>query len=119
VQQIGGLLDAVKLQSGSTSRLIANIPSQYIPLVSLQRWVTRIIDPEVKMTDRDLDVTSILEQFAAGNPALSHLVKPKTSFGKPITDKLNLVNAISPFKMSKDMRNDPGRKRRLESLLSK
>lgn len=96
VQGIGELLDATRGEPGALTKSLTNIPTQLIPLVSLQRWANTMIDPTYRKSE---DVIDELQKSIVG---LSKYAPAYTdSEGMPSKRQMPFVNAISPVGVRK------------------
>jgi len=95
-----GMNNLLQVASGGTSELksaVANIPSQLIPLSSLQRWITQIIDPIYRKPASGFSLKSITDKIATGIPFASKNVAPYTNpFGMPSQRQAPIYQAFSP-----------------------
>jgi hypothetical protein len=103
MEQIGNLMDAVTSEQPVSADVIANFPKQLIPLVSLQRWITSIVDPVYRKAGKSLGrngLRNVLQQLQKDIPGLSDdLPAHKGPDGKPAQRKMAEVNAVSPVEM--------------------
>ena len=101
---VRGVGDLVRLSKGDVSastRLITNIPTQLIPLSSLQRWVNSVVDPVYRKTDKGLSAESIVQNIrksiafgSKGLPAYTDL------YGNESRRDYSLFNALSPVQVT-------------------
>jgi hypothetical protein len=106
VQGIGDLLDVMRGDEAATGRLAATVPTQLVPLSSLQRWITNIIDPVYRKTERGVSVEAIIQNVKKGIPGLSYdLPAHETIHGEPSPRPLPLVNAVSPVSVSQETKD--------------
>ena len=103
---VEGLGDFVGLAEGDVTaavQAISNIPSQLIPLASLQRWVANIIDPIYRKTETKLSVENIIKNLEKGIPFLSKQLEAyKTPLGQPSERQYPYFSAISPIGVTKE-----------------
>ena len=121
-----GLGDFVNLAEGDVSaatRTIANIPSQLIPLASLQRWVANLIDPIYRKTESQLSLESIIKNLEKGIPFLSKNLEPFTTpFGQPSKRQFPALQALSPIGVTEEKKSEKSlfellrQKRKVENL---
>ena len=101
-----GLGDIVGIAEGdvtAATQALSNIPSQLIPLTSLQRWVANMVDPIYRKTQTGLSVESIIQNLEKGIPFLSkRLESYKTPFGQPSERQYPYVSAVSPVGVTKE-----------------
>ena len=98
VQGIGNLVDAVQGDEYAIGQALANFPSQVIPLSSLQRWVTQIIDPIYRKPEKGISIEAVVENLKKGIPGLSQgLPAYEAPFGEESKRQFPLTNALSPF----------------------
>lgn len=98
MQGIGDLVKSIEGQEGfNLPRLAGNVATQYIPLSSLQRWVTQIIDPVYRKSD------TVLGNIAKGIPGLSTTQDYYTDpNGNPSMRQFPKFNALSPLQVTKE-----------------
>lgn len=121
-----GLGDFVGIAQGDTTAVvqaISNLPSQLIPLSSLQRWVANLVDPIYRKTDTKLSIEAIIKNLEKGIPFLSkNLESYKTPFGVPSRRQYPFISAISPLGITKEQEFFKGRfelieqKKRLDKI---
>jgi len=103
---VSGLGDFVDMAKGDTvalTRAASNIPSQLIPLVSLQRWVANIIDPIYRKTDTKLSAKGIINNLRKGIPFASKGVEPHTTpTGEESKRQFPLIQSFSPLGVTKE-----------------
>ncbi len=98
VQGMGDLLETLSGDPVALKRMASNIPSQLIPLVSLQRWVAQIIDPVYRESGKDFSVKSVIQNIKKGIPGLSKTVPAELDpSGKPSKVQNPLIKAFSPL----------------------
>jgi len=98
MQGIGDLVKSVEGREGfNLSKVAGNVATQYIPLSSLQRWVTNVIDPVYRKGG------SVYENIAKGIPGLSD-DQPyyEDPFGDPSRRQMPELNAVSPLGITKE-----------------
>lgn len=98
MQGIGNIVGALEGQEGFTGkRIIASIPSQYIPASSFQRWVNNIIDPVYRKPD------SFVDQLKSNVVGLTGgLGTYDNPFGEPSRRQYPIGNALNPFRVTKE-----------------
>lgn len=101
-----GLGDFVAVAQGDMTAVVqaaSNIPSQLIPLASLQRWVANIIDPVYRKHGSKLSVENIIQNLEAGIPFLSkNLESYKTPLGAESKRQYPFMSAVSPIGVTKE-----------------
>lgn len=98
VEGLGRLLAAVRGEESAIANVATAIPQQLVPLVSLQRWVTQIVDPVYRKADRGLSIKALIESIKKGIPGLSHSVPPyENPDGSPSERQFPVFNALSPM----------------------
>lgn len=98
VQGMGNLLDALKGDTTAIKNAVTNIPSQLVPLVSLQRWVAQIIDPVYRKSSGDVTLQALIQNIQKGIPFLSKGVPAELDpSGKPSQVQHPGVRALTPF----------------------
>lgn len=101
VQGIGNFVDAARGDIEAAGRSLSSLPSQLVPLSSLQRWVAGLVDPVYRKTTPGLSVESIVDNLKKGIPGLSQqLPAYQTPFGEKSVKQLPFANALSPFGIS-------------------
>ena len=97
-----GLGDLVSFAQGEKSKAISSIPSQLVPLSSLQGWVNNIIDPLQRKAEKGLSIKSVVDQIQLKIVGMSKFVPPQIdSEEMPVKKQMREVNAFSPIKISK------------------
>lgn len=97
VQGIGDLMDVGRGDQTAWNRIASNIPAQLVPLASLQRWVTQIIDPIYRKAPSGVSVHAVIDNLKKGIPGLSTNVEPyRTNDGEPSRRQMPGINAVSP-----------------------
>jgi hypothetical protein len=101
VEGIGEFVKAASGESGAAAQTAANVPSQLIPLSSLQRWTAQLIDPVYRRRMSGLTTKAIVENLKAGIPGLSKDLAPYTTpNGQPSMRQMPWLNAFSPLQTS-------------------
>jgi len=101
VQSIGDIVDLTKGTAGALPQILTGFASQVIPLSSLQRWVSHIIDPVYRKAEKGMSVEAIVENLKKGMPFLSKSVEPYlTPSGEKARRALPVLNAFSPIAIS-------------------
>ena len=101
MEGIGDLVDIVRGDIQAPARTFANIPSQAIPLSSLQRWVAVLVDPIYRKTPTQLSTEAIIDNLKSGIPFLSkQLPAYQTPFGEESKRDLVFFNQLSPLGVS-------------------
>jgi hypothetical protein len=101
VQSLGDVLKTLRGDAGSVTRLVTGVPSQLIPLSSLQRWVNNIIDPFYRKSETGLSVESITQNLEKSIVGLSQTIPAaKDVFQQPAKKQMPIVNAVSPLAVS-------------------
>lgn len=97
VEGLGKLLDAVRSEEKGAAEFVATVPGQLIPLASLQRWVTQIVDPVYRKAPKRLTAQGLIDNIKKGIPGLSDdLPAYTTPDGKPSQRQRPGVNAVAP-----------------------
>lgn len=103
---VEGIGDFVALAQGDTTapvQIATAIPSQLIPLSSLQRWIANIVDPIYRKSETTLSVENIIKNLEKGIPFLSKNLEPyKTPFGQESRRQYPVAGAISPVAVTKE-----------------
>jgi len=63
VEGISDLVNAIRNTEGGVSSALTNIPSQFIPLSSLQRWVSQLIDPIYRKPESGFSIDAIIQNL--------------------------------------------------------
>ena len=101
VQGIGNFVNSIEGDEYAAGRAIASLPSQLIPLSSLQRWITTLVDPIYRKTETGISVESIIQTLEKGLPVISkRLPAYKTPFGEEEKRQMPITNALSPIGVS-------------------
>lgn len=99
MQGIGDLVNAAKGDESVMARFVSNVASQFVPLSSLQRWITQIIDPIYRKSSRELSFEGIMQNLKRNIPGLSGDVPQQT----PKSERqFPIVNAVSPFGITEE-----------------
>lgn len=103
VDQMGKLVDAMSGKEGAGSEFIAGVPSQLIPMSSLIRWATMIIDPVYRKVDSSTLISRVIDNLKKGIPGLSETLPAfKTPQGKNSERQMPVVNAFSPLTVTEE-----------------
>ncbi len=101
VQGMSNLMEAFSAEGGGMAKAAANLPTQMIPLSSLQRWITQIVDPVYRKTGSKLGDT--LDIIKKGIPGLSQTLPAyETPEGEPSRRQFPLFNAFSPVNVTQE-----------------
>lgn len=97
-----GLGDLVGFAQGQKADFFAAIPTQLIPLSSLQGWVNGIMDEIKRKPEKGLSMTSIVDKIKLKIIGMSKLVPAQIDQDElPIKKQKRIVNAFSPLQVSK------------------
>ena len=97
-----GLSDLVGFVSGEKSKAVSSVPSQLVPLSSLQGWVNNLIDPLQRKAEKGLSIESVLDNLQMKIIGMSKFVPPQIDEEEvPVKKKMQAVNAVSPVRVSK------------------
>lgn len=97
-----GLGDLVRFASGEKSKAIASIPSQLVPLSSLQGWVNNIIDPLQRKAESGLSIDSVVDNMQMKMVGMSKYVPSQIDYEEaPVKKQMRGINAVSPVRVSK------------------
>lgn len=97
-----GLGDLVGFARGEKTKAFTSVPTQLIPLSSLQGWVNSIMDPLKRKAESGLSIESVIDQIQMKIAGMSQFVPPQmTSEGLPVKNEDRLTKAVSPVKTSK------------------
>jgi hypothetical protein len=100
---IGDFIDVARGDITAISRIASNIPSQLIPLSSLQRWITNLIDPIYRKSASGISVDAIIQNLKKGIPILSTQVPAyETPTGEPSKRQYPIFNQLSPISITKE-----------------
>ena len=103
LEGMGDFLDMFRGDVTAASRIVTNMPSQLIPLSSLQRWTATFIDPVYRKADNGLSIDAITQNLMKGIPFLSKRVPSYvTPTGEPSKRQLPLLNQFSPVNVTKE-----------------
>lgn len=98
VQGMNNMLQAVSGDVYGLKNVLTNVPQQLIPLVSLQRWASQIIDPVYRESAGDISMKAVIQNIQKGIPFLSRGVPAETDpAGRPSRVQHPLIRALSPF----------------------
>jgi hypothetical protein len=97
VQGIGDLVKTAQGDPGAITRLSTTMPSQLIPLSSLQGWVNAIIDPLYRQPEKGFSVNAMIDNLKSKIVGLSQTLEPKKDlYGKPAVKDKPILNAVLP-----------------------
>ena len=97
-----GLSDLVGFSSGEKTKAISSVPTQLVPLSSLQGWVNNIIDPLRRKADKGLTIKSVVDQIQMKIVGMSQMVPAQVDYEDvPVKKQMRGVNAVSPVRVSK------------------
>ena len=104
LEGVGNFVDAARGDEEAISRAASQIPSQLIPLASLQRWVADFVDPVFRKSQKGLSTEAIIENLKKGIPGLS---KQLPAYKTPLTGEeekkqFPAVRALSPVGVTKE-----------------
>jgi predicted RNA-binding protein with EMAP domain len=103
LEGIGNFIDVARGDSTAVGRIASNIPSQLMPLTSLQRWVANLIDPVYRKAESGLSVEAIIQNLQKGIPYASKNLEPyKTPSGEVSKRQMPILNALSPITITKE-----------------
>lgn len=104
LQGIGDIIKAVEGSERGVADAVLGPPKQLIPLGSLLRWTSHIIDPIYRKAKPSLSPKAIVENIQKDLPWLSTGVPPYVDAitGKPADRESPLFNAFSPFTIRKE-----------------
>lgn len=115
VQGLGDLLDVGRGDQTALNRIATNVPAQLVPLASLQRWITQIIDPVYRKARSDASVRNISENLKKGIPGLSDSVAAyETNKGEPSRRQMPVFNAFSPLPVTQETEAMGAYRKRME-----
>src|SRR3990167_2793512 len=96
-----GIGDLVGFARGEKTRAVTSVPTQLIPLSSLQGWVNQIIDPLQRKPAKGLSFESIIDQIQTKIVGMSQFVPPQIDYEEvPVKKQMRGVNALSPVRVS-------------------
>lgn len=97
-----GLGDLVKFAHGEKSKFFASVPTQLIPLSSLQGWVNNIMDEIKRKPEKGLSIKSVVENIKMKIVGMSKSVPAQIDQDEiPVKKEMRVVNAVSPMRVSK------------------
>lgn len=104
LQGISNILRAIEGGERGIADVALTAPKQLIPLASLQRWVSHLVDPIYRKGKPSLSPKGIVENIQKDLPWLSKGVPPyiDANTGKPSTRDLPGYNAFSPFTIKQE-----------------
>jgi len=98
VQGMGDLIKTIQGDKQALSRAVANLPSQFITLSSLQGWINQIIDPIYREAKPGVTLESIWQNAQKKIVGFSQNLPAKKDFrGQPVKKKDRILNAFSPI----------------------
>ena len=97
-----GLGDILGFIRGEKTRAIMSVPTQLVPLSSLQGWVNQIIDPLQRKAAKGLTIESMIDQIQTKIVGMSQFVPAQIDVEEiPVKKQMRGVNVVSPVKVSK------------------
>src|SRR3990167_4735940 len=97
-----GLGDILGFIRGEKTRAIVSVPTQLVPLSSLQGWVNQIIDPLQRKAAKGLTIESMIDQIQTKIVGMSQFVPAQIDVEEiPVKKQMRGVNVVSPVKVSK------------------
>lgn len=106
VQGMGDLLDTMSGDIYSFGRMMANLPSQVIPLTSLVRWTANLIDPVFRKAEKGISAEAIIENIIKGIPGLKQTLPAfKEPLGEESKRQFPGFSAFSPIGVTKERKD--------------
>lgn len=104
MQTIGDVVDAIKGDEFKQTRLLANIPQQFVPFRAFLGWTSRMVDPIYrKVSWKDGIPVAIAQSIQSQIPFASMNLPAYTDpFGQESERQFPLLNAISPIKITEE-----------------
>lgn len=101
-KNIGDMVSGLRGGENAFVRLVGNYPAQLIPFRALMSWVERIVDPYQRQVDPNGDILKKqMQQIYSQIPGLANQVPVRTDAqGNPIKNQHQIINAISPARVS-------------------
>lgn len=104
IEGIGNLVDAAQGDEEAIAKAASQLPSQLIPLSSLQRWVADFVDPVFRKSQPGLSTEAIIQNLKKGIPGLS---KELPAYKTPLTQEEEkkqypVARALSPVGVTKE-----------------
>ena len=97
-----GIGDLVGFARGEKSKAISSMPTQLIPLSSLQGWVNNIMDEIQRKPEKGLSIDSIVDNIQMKIVGMSKFVPPRIDSEEvPVKKQMRGGNAVSPMRVSK------------------
>lgn len=102
MKSIGEFIDAIRGNEEGWGKVAANYSEQLIPFRAMMGWVNNVVDPVKRQADPNGSILDQQMQWIMSQiPGLSQKVPARTdSQGKPILKQHNIINALSPIKVS-------------------
>ncbi len=102
MQGMNSLLQTLTGDPYAISQAVSNLPSQLIPLVSLQRWINQLIDPVYRKAESGFSLKSVLQNLEKGIVGLGReLPAYKTPTGEESKRDYPITNLFSPVGIGK------------------
>lgn len=115
VQSLGDFVKALRGDTSSITRFTTSVPTQLIPLSSLQGWVNDLIDPLYRTQATGLSAESISDHLKKKIVGLTFSMDPqKDIFNKPSEKPNRLLNSFSPSQVRK---SNPAREKVYEAQI--
>ena len=97
-----GIGDLISFAKGEKMKAVSNMPTQLVPLSSLQGWVNQIMDELHRKPSKGLTIESVTDQIKMKIVGMSQFVPPQIDSEEvPVKKQMRVVNAFSPIKVSK------------------
>jgi len=108
-KSIGDALTAVRGGESGIAKLISSYAQQMIPMRAGAGWLAKLTDNIQRKPEKDASIIDKQVQYLIAQvPGLSRYVPARTDVtGKPIENPHNIVNALSPFKISTEKTQTP------------
>ena len=102
VQGLGDLVKTLKGDTQSITRVVTSLPTQVIPLSSLQGWVNQLIDPLYRKPGTGISIQAIVDNLKQKIVGLSFtLPTQKDILEQPSKKSMKELNAVSPVGVRK------------------
>lgn len=97
-----GVGDLLGFMRGEKTKAFSSVPTQLVPLSSLQGWINQITDEFQRKPADGLSIESIVDNIQMKLAGMSQYVPAQIDYEEaPVKKQMRGINAVSPVKISK------------------